>query len=268
MNNILSALEGMTGVTIHEYRMVTPAVAKITATVVGNMTKDECVEAITSSLNNRASVIRDSFRFLDNKTMVGFVHASREVRVYDNEVKAKFKAIASNMFMDKEDESLWEMREGAGGKYLARHGHDDLSSLLEVSRSSPRGSTPRLSAVTSSSVDVTNMVAYVAAGRWSADVDYGFCIGQNNDGTYRVIGQDMEVAAVNPEMVVASYEVDKSSLPKIPKSAVRASNDPLAGNYPLSGKELSWEEYYKLAYAYAPEYADKVIEQIRQMSAV
>jgi hypothetical protein len=175
------------------------------------------------------------------------------------------------MFMDKEDESLWELKEGAGGKYLARHGHDDLSTLIEKARVSPRGSVPRMAAIVNSSVSQNDMVAFVSATRWTAEVDYGFCVGQNNDGTLRILSSmTKDVVAVDPQVVVASYEIDKADLPRIPKDKVRVSagNDPLAAEQPLSGKPLGWEEYYKLAYCYAPEYVDKVIEQIRQMSAV
>ena len=268
MSNILESLKNMNGVTIHEARMITPALAKITATVVGSSSRDQRVEALAKQLKNGASVVRDSFRFIDNKTMVGYVHASREVRAFDHTVKAKFRAVAANMFMDKEDETLWEMKEGAGGKYLTRQGHDDLSSLIEEARVSPRGSTPRIAAIVNSSVAANDMVAYVVATKWTAEVDYGFCVKANNDGSYRVVSASTkELIDVTQDSVVASYEIDAGTLPRIPKCRVAASSDPLAGQYPLSSKELSWEEYYKMAYAYAPEYVDKIIDQIRQMSA-
>lgn len=272
MSKFLDALQGFSGVTIHEARLITPSLARVTATVMGELSdKTSLVEAFSKQLKGTASVVRDSFRFLDNKTVVGFLHASREVVPVDDTVKAKFRLVAANMFMDKEDESLWEMKEGAAGKYLARQGHDDLSALLESARTSPRGSTPRLSAVANAAVEPNEMVAFVNATKWSAEVDYGFCTQTNDDGSFRVLSYlTKEVLDVHPDYLVASYEIDRADLPKIAKSRISAANgvDPLASEQPLSNKALNWEEYYKLAYCYAPEYVDKVIDQIRKMSAV
>ena len=149
--------------TIHEYKMVTPTLAKITCSVAKGASKESILASISRALKHAGTAVASSFRMLDATTAVGFVAASRETRPVESlaNLAKDFRVLSSNMYLDAKDKTLWEMKEGASGKYLARNGVDNLESLVQASRISPSGSTPRLNRVAMASLDKHDLVAFV-----------------------------------------------------------------------------------------------------------
>ena len=257
--NVASVLKSVKGVSVSEYTMLSPKVARVIANTVGRMTQSELSDRIGAIFGNRATAVRSSFRWLqENRSAMGFVSLQTPVRAFDQkDVGTKYQAIKANMFMDKADESVWEVKPGSGGSYLARTGEDNLAELIEASRISPRGNVPRMSSIVAASAKPKEMVAFVDLK--NGVVDYGFCLSVDaSTGDHIVVStttnQPTDVMAAS---VVGVYEVD------IPANVHKA----VAGNVVLAaGDKSGMIEYYRRAYGYAPDYLAKVIDEINAMS--
>ena len=249
--------------TINEYKMVTPTLAKITCTIVKGVGRESVMASITSAFNHVVVPVASSFSMLNDTTLFGFVASSRETRPVDSlaSLAKDFRVLSSNMYLDNKDKTLWEMKEGASGKYLARNGVDSLESLVQASRVSPTGSTPRLNRVTMASVERHDLVAFVTQGTWTTDVDYGFCLAVNANGDPIVVTENGK-QTVKSEFIIAAYQDDNLK----PKKPVKASD--------YSAPINNMKDYYKLAYGgpngtagdpAQQEYVDKIITQIEEM---
>lgn len=250
--------------TIREYIMVTPTLAKVTCTIVKGAKKEVIAASVTRALNGAGSVVQSSFRMLDSTTAVGFVAASKEVRSISNPVQlaSGYRVVSSNMYLDNTDKSLWELREGASGKYLARNGADNLESLVQACRQSPAGSIPRLNRVQVARPLRNELVAFVNQTTWVTSVDYGICLGFNDDGSM-VVATETGRETVPSGQLVASY-FDTELKPKSLKSSV------------FDSEIKSIKDYYRLAYgnenglpgdAAQQAYVEKIMQQIDEMAA-
>ena len=248
--------------TIHEYKMVTASLAKVTATIAPNAKREAVLSALTASLKSAGTPVVSSFRKLNDTTIIGYVAASRETRPVDSiaDLAKDFRVLSSNMYLDNKDKTLWEMKEGASGKYLARNGVDNLESLVQASRVSPTGSTPRLNRVSMASVEKHDLIAFVKQGPWTTDVGYGFCLSSNADGDAIVITEDGK-QTVQSSFIIAAYQDDNLKPKKAKASQFNESINTM-------------KDYYKLAYGNQDggpgdqaqqEYVDKIITQIEEM---
>lgn len=257
--------------TVHEYRMVSPRLAKVTLSAAGGNqvhNQDALMDAVCAALNDGATPVRSSFRWLNGGTSaIGFVYASTETRPIDEKtLKASYREMAKNLYMSPEDEKLWEVKQGAAGSYLARQGQDDLTALLETSRVSPAGSQPRMRSVLTASTAKNEFLAFVSEGQYSAEMDYGFVTHTGDDGSIQVLSHmSNTVQVVNPELIVSSHSVARSTLPSLPKAALERHRQTAAS---ATDAKLTSVEYYKLAYGHAPEYVNKIIQQINEMAAL
>ena len=251
--------------TIHEYVMVSKNLAKVTASISKKATRESVIASITVALGHAGAPVPSSFRMVDETTIVGFVAASRETRPVDSiaSLAKDFRVLSSNMYLDNKDKSLWEMKEGASGQYLARNGVDNLESLVQASRVSPTGSIPRLNRLTMAKVMRHDVVAFVRQGSWTTNVDYGFCLSGNDSGDVIIIGENGK-ETVKAAFIVAAYQDDMVKR----KSATASKYDSPINNM---------KDYYKLAYggpdgsagdAAQQEYVSKIIQQIEEMSFV
>lgn len=256
--NITSALRSVRGVSVSEYTMLSPKVARVIANCVGRMNPTEIADRMAAVFENRATAIRSSFRWLhEGRSAIGFVAVQTPVRAFDQkDVGSKYQVIKANMFMDKGDESVWEVKPGSGGNYLARMGEDNLAELIEASRISPRGSTPRMSSVVSASAVAKEFVAFVDIK--SGTMDYGFCL-STKEGAHVVMSSTTnQPTDVTAGSVVGVYNID------IPAAAHKA----IAGTKVIAASDTSGMiDYYKRAYGYAPDYLEKIIKQIEAMAA-
>lgn len=245
-------------VALTDYEMVSAKVAKVIVAFTGNHSKESITEALASKMQYMATPVENSFRIVKPNVAVGFVRANTELReVNEKELKASYRVMASNILMDNQDKTLWEVREGAGGKFLARHGNEDLSELVSASVF-PRSDVPRLRNLSVASVAAKEFVAFASA---SGDMDYGFCIASKGD-RLRVVAASTGRAETIPYSVVASViPVGGAKIPKSVHERITASG--------VSREDKSqMVEYYSRLYSYAPDYLREVISQIEETAAL
>src|SRR5690606_20902696 len=112
---------------LQDYDMVTPSLAKVVVTLTGNIpTKEEVRAEMAGLFKDLASPVLNSFREIENtgpiRTIVGFVKTCAAVKDIDGKPVEGMRVVASNILMDEQDKSLWEIRNGATGKYLVLQG--------------------------------------------------------------------------------------------------------------------------------------------------
>src|ERR1700748_609435 len=112
----------------------TPTLAKVMISYTGKFNKESIRAAIRQQLDNRATPVEDSFREVKAGVSVGFLRANKELRVVEaHELRANYRAMgSSNIMMSEVDNSLWEVKQGKGGTFLARHGNEDRSELVNA----------------------------------------------------------------------------------------------------------------------------------------
>jgi hypothetical protein len=256
-------LNGLTTntVSITDYKVIAPKLARVVAAFTGKHTRDTLTESITAQLKHLATPVENSFRLIKDSVAVGFIRANTEVRVLEdkNELRTKYKTMASNIMMDNKDKTLWEVKEGAGGKFLARHGTEDLSELVE-SAVYRRHDVPRLANLATASAAPKEFVAFASH---SGDMDYGFCVAANAQR------QAIKVVSTNTNSVVTiPCDAVATVLP------VGAFKIPLSAHKRITAAGISREghdnliEYYTRLYSYNREYLDLYIEQINTLAVV
>lgn len=260
--NVAAAIRSIQGVTVTEYDLYSPSVARVICTVVGDMDRLTMSDRLAAVFGGRAAPIRSSFRWLEkNRSALGFVRITQPVRAYSKtEIESKYTRINANLFMDPSDESIWEVKPGSGGSYLARKGEDNLAELIEANRVSPRGSTPRMHSILSAVAKKSNLVAYVEEE--AASVDYGFCIhALSGRDRYSILSSTThKPVEITADGVVGVYEVE---IPAAVQANVRATSKAIASFDPKDPIE-----YYKQLYFYAPDYLEKLIVEIEQQAAL
>ncbi len=248
--NITSTLSGLNPVNISEFRMVTDRVAQVIVNAAACNVKNmqPVADAIMAAFQGDLAPIANSFSWLvPGKSMIGYVATTQVTREVDDKTLQAYRVLSSNLYMDASDESLWEMKDGAAGRYLARQGHDDLSALIEARRSSPRGSVPRLASVISASAAPKEFVAFVHdAGYGIPSIEYGFCVGREKDGSISVLSSsNNERLTVHPLAIVSTHQVAL----KEAHATIQATKKFTAA----TTAAMSMEEYYRTAYQYAPD---------------
>lgn len=257
--------------TIHEYRPLSPSLAVVTASVSSSHPTPEVLRAaLASALGAGVTPVRGSFRWIDSETrdsVIGFVHASTPVQVLEGAApdEAKFHRVQANVYMSKDDETLWEVKEGAGSKYLARKGQVDLTSTLEQARVSPKGSMPRMRSVASAQAEVHEIAAFVVEGTRTAEVDVGAVVSRFDDGALlvRSATQNTELR-VDPAYLVQAFTL--TSAPSLPREVVAREVASRKGPKAVtaSAAALTPQEYWKLAYGHAPEYLNLILRQVEE----
>ena len=237
---------------ITDYELVASKVARVVVAFTGSHSKESFAEAISAKLQHLATPVENSFRMVKAGVMVGYVRANTAVRVVedDKELRANYRVMASNILMDNADKSLWEVKTGAAGKYLARHGNEDLSELVEAAVN-PISNVPRVHQLAIASVAKREFVAFASE---SGDMDYGFCTGVDNEGQrLRVVSASKGRAITIPQSVVAS--VVKVQLPKSTHKRILEAG--------ISREDAKQEnEYYTRLFSYAPDYLADIIRQV------
>jgi hypothetical protein len=251
---------------ITEYRVVNPRVAQVLVNVSAAADSESIAASITKQLKETAAPIQGSFRWLQRgASMIGYVATFNGTRVLDGKqsLEAGYRCIASNLYLDNQDKTLWELKSGASGQYLSRQGRDDLSELIEAARVSPRGSMPRMHAIVNASAAPKTLVAFVnSIGLGNPSIDYGFCLGQTTDGRTVIAARDYSApVAVTASEIVGVYNVDGREVHKLVTAALKET---AAGKVPTADSI----EYYKKLYSYAPDYLKKVIKEVEEQAAL
>ncbi len=255
-------LQGLSGrtVNINDFQMINANLAKVIVSTTGDVDSDTLEEAIHAKLQGQGGVVDGSFRLLSSSSVgnyyVGFLKAVSEVREVDShELQASYHAVLatnSNVLVNNEDQSVWELKTGSSGKYLVRHQEEDLSSLV-ASVAYESHMAPRLAKVGMPLPQRESLVAYVTE---QGELDYGFVTKTSTaNQTAEVVSATNGAPKVVPTKVMtASYEVE------IPADVYRM----VAGSISPEDKE-KMRKFYTELYSTVPDYLEEVIKQINEM---
>lgn len=239
-------------VNIVDFKLKSPTLAKVIISFTGKIDSEFLRETLARKLGHSAAVVAASFKEVRAGVAVGFIRANQAVRVLDgNEEKltAKYRVMSSNILMDKSDQSLWDMKVGASGKYLTCRAQEDLSELVAATVQR-RSDVPRLAHIAIAKAAQSELVAYVDE---NGDMDHGFAIATNEDQV-RVLSYARRIpVTVDYDSVVSIYPVD------VPKTIQREVSASLTADQKKVAKD-----YYTRLYGYNPEYMNMVIQQINE----
>lgn len=236
--------------TITDFRVKSETLAKVIVSFTGEFQAGELREKVAAALDYKAVPVVASFKRVSPGVAVGFVRANRMVRTPSkNELTAKYRVMSSNILMDKEDKSLWEVKDTSAGRFLARHGQEDLSALVQASVMR-RPELPGLRHLTIARAARSEVVAFVDA---EGDIDHGFAIA-TSDEAVKVMSFNRRVPiTVDYDSVVSISPV---AIPSATHRQVMAS---------LTAQEKNDEKaYYQRLYGYDPEYVREIARQIDQ----
>lgn len=242
-------------VALTDYRVISQTLAEVVVAMTGKPSKDALAVAVTKRFGEAVTPVLSSFRWLrENEVAVGFVSSVTSVRTLDGDsVLANYKMLASNMYMDQEDDSLWELKQGATGRYLARRTQEELPEILSAAKSPHRADIPTLSRVLRTPVKVNEFISFVSAAN---DVDYGVCVGSTKEGESVILSvSTKKLVAVDPQRVVRATAIDfnKMRSPRVTAGMQDAQ---------------AVIEYWKQAYQYDQAYVNKIIQQVEEMAAM
>ena len=237
-------------VALTDYELKTPTLAKVILSLTGKHTPETIHAALAEKFDGLAAPVANSFRMVNETVAVGFIKANKEVRpVSQEELKAKYRVMSSNVFMSAEDKSLWTKQEGAAGTYLMRQGHEDLTALM-AGVSHHRSDVPALRHLAMPVAAKNELLAYVTQ---EGNMDYGFAVA-HKDSQVKVVsfyGRVPRVIDYSNVVSIVPVQIDK---------AIKAQV--LAG---LSAEEKSdAKAYWKQLYSFAPDYMQEVIRQVEE----
>jgi hypothetical protein len=247
-------MEHINTVAITDYKIdpASPNLAQVVISYTGKFDKETLRASLREKFDNRVAPVEDSFHEIKAGAAVGFLRANREVRMPDTqELRASYRKVgASNIMMSDADNSLWEVKEGKSGKYLARTGQEDLSELVQASVNR-RTDIPGLRHLATASVANNEFVSFVSK---SGDLDHGFVMATNKENTKIKLVS----FATRTDTIVPLENVTAISRVPLPQSFVQQMAT--AG---ISREEKSQaSDYWKKLYEYAPNYLSDVLDQV------
>ena len=240
----------MRTVSITDHQVMSPTLAKVIISYTGDVDSNFIHESLSKAFEYQASPVQSSFKKVKEGVAIGFIRANKAVRaVSKNEISAKYRVMSSNILMDKSDQSLWDIKEGAAGKYLARHGKEDLTALVQAS-TQRRQDIPGIRHITIARAAKSELVAFVDD---DGDMDHGFAVATNDDKVKVVSFTRRIPVTVDYASVVSISPV---TLPAALQKEITASL--------TSEEKASAIAYYTRLYGYAPEYVREITRQINE----
>ena len=263
-NTFVRAMKGFQSISVNEYHLVNDKVARVIVTCSGNMNKEMLYHKLAEQFDGQAAPVRGSFRWLnEGQHAIGYLTLNRETREVSTRAElSKYRELSNSLYLDETDKSMWQLRSGAGGQYLCREGgHDNLAELIEASRVPARGSTPRMRSVLMEEAKMHEIIAYVDNAGFSAETDYGFCVGRDSKTNDYIVVSATTRQPVNVpvDCVVAAVYTEGAQFDASSKVRLEVK---------AAGDTTQSIEYYRRLYSYAPDYLRKVIEEIEQTAAM
>lgn len=255
--------QGLTTTTasITDYQMLSSKLARVIVAFTGRQTKEQLVEALAKQMKYMATPVENSFRMLKAGVAIGYVRANQELRPTDDkEIRASYKVVAKNILMSNDDRTLWEVKTGASGMFLARQGQEDLSELVNASVNR-RNDVPKMHQVVSA--NVAQPREFVAFASEAGDMDYGFCVKASKDGTkLKVVSSTTGRAEVIQSVQVASVlPANAVGIPRETHKRILASG--------ISREDVNQQvEYYNRLYSYDPAYLAEFVRMIEDTAAM
>lgn len=250
------------GVAIIASSMVNDRLAKVVISYNGKVTASDIAKAVSTQLKGLGSVVESSFRDLHvdglGKMAVGYIKANREVRMpTDAEIKANYKVLSSNILRSNEDRTLWEVKKGKNTTYLARHGNDDLSELVNLCTANARP-TSCVTLAVQASVKPENY-DFVSFVNEFGEMDYGFVVSANAQKSKVVAYSNRDVKTVDNTAVVDAFEVkiDPLTAKAVKRKVLADTKD---------GSTADMVDYYRELFSYDEDYMNEFLDDIKQMS--
>lgn len=237
-------------VSLTDYQMVNAGLAKVVIAFTGDHDKQSISQALSSKMGYLAAPVENSFRMVQAKVALGFMRANRPVRVIksENELRANYKVMGSNIMMDQSDESLWELKNGAGGRYLARTQDEDLSNLIEAS-TNHRSDIPKVRNMAIASAGKREFVAFVDRG---GNTDYGFCVAANTQKMRVVAHSSRSPVVIANDTVISVHQV----------KILRSTHNRITAKGINPADKAQSISYYKELFGYDPNYLKDIINFI------
>lgn len=236
--------------TVYDYDMIAGGIARIMCGFNRKVTPTEARAALSKTFDGQARVIEHSFRMIPGAKewrpiMAGYILSNREVR--DFEESANYKVMATNILMDKTDESLWQLATSpSGARYLTRQDNEDLFELLSMAKVRDV-SIPTLASLASDVKDY-EYVSYVDTE--TASVRFGYAL-SGGITTATVLNRDTgTVTEVLKDMVIEVANLHGSDR----KRAIASSTPDMVS-------------YYKELYGYDPDYYAQLEEIIKDRAS-
>jgi len=236
-------------VAITDYRLMTPSLAKVIVSFTGNIDRRFLHEKLTEMFDGCAQPVRASFKQIQEGVAVGFIKANRAIRMVDEKQLKAYRLMGSNIMMDESDKSLWEVKTGASGKYLARHGQEDLQALVQASKIT-RTDIPRIAHLTIARATAAELMSFVDD---EGDVDHGFAY-QTSESQVRVVSFARKMP------MTVDYDAVVGIVPMDVPAHVRAQV--IASMTPEEKKQAN--AYWTRLYSYAPDYMRETIKQVNE----
>lgn len=247
---------------ITDAQMVNENVARVVIMATNIKNPEDVGAVLASKLKGAATLVESSLRELSTvgstTTYLGFVRTQPEVRqVTKREIQASYQPlIASNpkVLVSQEDSSVWDMKEGAGGKFLVRKPETSLQALLTASTSHYTGA-PSLNQIHQPMPKKNELVAFVTK---DGVTDYGFVTRTSTaNQAIEVLSRSSGTKVVISNTVaLGSYEVE---VPEQLHKTLVANIDPKAKDKASA--------YWAELFSYAPEYADMMIRDVERGTA-
>lgn len=255
-------LQGLSArtININEGVMLNANLAKVMISTTGNVDAEDIAECITAKLRGQGALVEGSLTQVQaspiGASYVAFVKSVSEVREVDShELQASYHAVLatnSNVLVNNEDQSVWELKTGSAGKYLVRHQEEDLTSLVAAA-SNESELAPRLAKVTMGVPQREALVAYVTE---TGDVDYGFVTktSQANQNVELISVQASVPRVVSTRNMLSAHEVDLD--PEVYRMAAATIDE---------GEKDKMRRFYTALYSIAPDYLSEVIAEINAL---
>lgn len=273
--NFKARISESVAASVHDYEQLTPNLARVIVCFTSDdVDPADRTAALIRTLGGKAVPVEGSFRPIHSvalPTMVGFVRSNTEALEFSEAERRGMRALASNVLMNTEDDSIWEVRNaGSGSKVLVRQGVEDLRAVLETSKTKVHR-TPVLSSMGVSRPEAQKFVAFVDPG--FNTVRYGYVL-ESSDQDLTVmpyVGEEeradfqAQVSAGIPTQTLeqrqAPVRVSVESLVEIVSTNGTDNFAALAA--PESNEKDKMIDYYKKMFGYSPEYFEKVKEIIQ-----
>lgn len=262
----VNAVSQKTRVNITHAFSVNERFARITATAAAGSTNEQIRNGIRDQFPN-VTPIHGSFMSLasDSAKVVfeGVVGVVDERIVLTEETKDRFKAIASNMFMD-EDENIWSLKATATGQVLVKaQSADDFAVMQQLMACASvdhndfsMRNVGEKNAMIRASIQGGDLITYVSPN--TATVEMGIAVAslENEDGSdtfmMNVVRPNGQQELVHREMIVgtASHEVEEDQEDQELATAASIDMNMIAA-------------YYARMFARRPEYYEMFMQRFR-----
>ncbi len=270
----ITTLSASPSVEVRNFHLLGDGRARIVADVYHTATSkdnhDEVLKVINDKLQTKMRAVAGSFDSLSStnfmERVTGIVSVNKQSFVPDSDMKG-FTALASNMFMD-EEENMWVLRRTEGGNLLIKTtGVEDdvaLSGLLQATCSTKHASNlshahKSLSNYQPFKCESGDLVTFIDP---NGQPVLGFVVANDQESTDLVVQSQF---AAEPEVIKVEAVIEKHDVSGIPDDAdtqaetVQASVSAARGVVSLA--EMA--AYYKRVFIRRPAYFQEFMKRAR-----